>query len=115
MLNTKALRNEAKAAFVPQVSQLVIFITTQAYVYRFDDKLKELNTIIVAAQKFEVTRAKVFTEEEIKELTQDLKDLHALGMKRRMNEHLIAALKNKGLEEEALVKCVATEEELKKS
>ncbi len=114
MLNTKALQKEARAAFVQQASQLVIFIATQCYAWKFDDKLKELNVIITAAQKFDVTKAKAFTEEEIKEFTQDLKDLHALGMKKRINEHVISVLKNKGLEEDVLVKCVASEEELKK-
>ncbi|GEM_PF-2667352 len=115
MLNTKALRNEAKVAFISQLSQKVIYIATQCWASSIDSRLKDVNSIILAARKFDLTKVEIFTDAEITEITQDLKDLHALGMKKRMNEHLISVLRNRGMADEVLEKCVASEEDLKRS
>lgn len=97
MLNVQELKASAEKKFAAEIVDKVNYIATDCWPNHVEFKLGEINEVIAAGRKLQVTEAKQFSEEEIKELESDLVTLKRVGMKSEAVDHLSKALIDAGV------------------
>jgi len=100
MERTAELKERAKAQFAKVVKEKVDWIAARCWPCNIAVNLKEMNNIIEAGQKMEVTTAIIFNEEEIKKLVEDFTPLRTLKMDADIKALLIRTLEDKGIHHE---------------
>ena len=101
------LREAAVEAFAEQVLDKVEYVSHYTTPDRVKDKLDELNQILEAGCGVGVTSVKKFEEQELKEIALHLKPMRTLNMRKETMEELIAALREKGMEDAVIKKLEA--------
>lgn len=84
--------------FPLQVRDKVDYIASECSPHHVDFKLGELNAIIEAAQRLRVTTAAMFSEDELKRLTNDIVSLKILKMNQEAKRFLVENLIEKGVD-----------------
>lgn len=92
MFENETLRKKAADKFGETMRDKVDWIAEHCWTSVLDSKLNEINSIIEAAQKFGVTTAAPFTQEEINQLIIELTALKDLEMYDEARDHLIGVL-----------------------
>lgn len=97
MLNVQELKAGAEKKFAAEIIDKVGYIAGECWARHVEFKLGEINEVIAAGRKLQVTDAKQFSEAELKELEADLLTLKHLGMKNEIIDHLSKALITAGV------------------